>query len=150
LWTCPISCTICLYTKWTMQCLWSCVAGEYNCYGGFFLMNELLAYDRNGTSMCDSYMVGWHKPLKYNFYLSTASQKQLQLIVLLENVWNTRPTGTCEICSCSEFEPIFTNVRKPKLRHKSRRCIGLRDCEIAFSSSANTLEISLPFRVLCT
>ena len=42
-------------------------------------MNELLAYHRNGTSMCDSYMVGWHKPLQYNFYLSTALQKQLQL-----------------------------------------------------------------------
>jgi hypothetical protein len=53
---------------------------------GFFLMNELLSYDRNGTSMCDNYMVGWHKPLQYNFHLSTASQKQLQLIVLLENV----------------------------------------------------------------
>jgi hypothetical protein len=56
------------------------------CYGGFFLMNELLAYDRNGTSICSSYMLGWHKPWQYNFYLSTASQKQLQLIVLLENV----------------------------------------------------------------
>jgi hypothetical protein len=38
-------------------------------------MNELLAYDRNGTNMCGSYMVGWHRPLQYNFYLSTALQK---------------------------------------------------------------------------
>jgi hypothetical protein len=30
--------------------------GGYNCYGGFFFMNELLAYDRNGTSMCDDWM----------------------------------------------------------------------------------------------
>jgi hypothetical protein len=42
-------------------------------------MNDLLAYDRNGSSMCDSYMTGWHKPLQYNFYLSTALQKQLHL-----------------------------------------------------------------------
>jgi hypothetical protein len=44
-------------------------------------MNELLAYDKNATNTCDSYMVGWHKQ-----FLFVHSIAKTVAIVLLENV----------------------------------------------------------------
>jgi hypothetical protein len=67
-------------------------------------------------------------------------------IVLLENIYNTRPTGTCETCSCSEIGSIFTNVLKPKLRRKSR--LNTFTCEMILTSSTNASEIGLTFHVL--